>query len=304
MEITADVRFSVEESTLLDMHSVLNVMNVIIFEVMNLSETLNDPAELGELQDMIADAADGLRDPEKAEEQVSSVAAFITNFENTVNEAIASRNMSDHPAVNASLENIRTIFDILQLRAEEIVARHRSPTAWVEHDIVKLQSNFMNVFHAIERNSKGGYRIVYNLAEHEEGNYLVNFDITSRNGRTISMPAVFQDVMRDLLANARKYTAPGGTITAGLLNTGSELRYVVSDTGVGIPPEEIQDTVRFGVRGSNVQHRPTRGGGFGLTKAYHVAKTFGGRMWIESPASGGVGTRIEIRIPVPPATAS
>ncbi|MDA3951792.1 MAG: ATP-binding protein [Spirochaeta sp.] len=304
MEITADLHFSVEETTLLDMHSVINVMNVIIFEVMNLSETLNDPTELSELQDMVADAADSLRDPEIAEQQVRSVATFITDFEKTVGAAISSQNMSGHPAVTASLENIRTIFDILQLRAEEIVARHRSPTAWVDHDIAKLQSNFMNVFQAIERNSKGGYRIVYNLAEHEEENYLVNFDITSQNGSTVSMPAVFQDVMRDLLANARKYTAPGGTITAGLFNSGAELRYVVSDTGVGIPPEEIQDTVQFGVRGSNVQHRPTRGGGFGLTKAYHVAKTFGGRMWIESPAVGTVGTRVEIRIPVPPATAS
>src|SRR6056297_2532481 len=49
MEITSDLGFSVEESTLLDMHSVLNVMNVMNFEVMNLSETLGDSAELNEL---------------------------------------------------------------------------------------------------------------------------------------------------------------------------------------------------------------------------------------------------------------
>ena len=304
MEITGDLSFSVEESTLLDMHSVLNVMNVINFEVMNLSEALHDPPELNQLEKMIVDTADSLRDPEEAERQVGSVATFIDTFEKTVGGAISARDMANDPAVKASLENVRTIFDILQLRAEEIVARHRSPTAWVDHDISKLQNNFMNVFHAIERNSKGEYRIVYNLAEHEEGNYLVNFDITSHNGRTVAMPAVFQDVMRDLLANARKYTAPGGTITAGLFNSGAELRYVVTDTGVGIPPNEIQTAVQFGVRGSNVQHRPTRGGGFGLTKAYHVTKTFGGRMWIDSPVVGNVGTRIEIRIPVPPATAS
>jgi signal transduction histidine kinase len=45
------------------------------------------------------------------------------------------------------------------------------------------------------------------------------------------MPAVFQDVVRDLIANARKYTPPGGKIIAGLYQDDEELRFVVADTG-------------------------------------------------------------------------
>ena len=36
MEISRPLRVSIEEETLLDMHSVLNVMNVIVLELMNL----------------------------------------------------------------------------------------------------------------------------------------------------------------------------------------------------------------------------------------------------------------------------
>ena len=112
------------------------------------------------------------------------------------------------------------------------------------------------------------------------------------------MPPVFQDVMRDLLANARKYTPPGGVITAGLSDNGEGIRFVVKDTGMGIPESEIMKVVEFGYRATNAA-RPTRGGGFGLTKAFYITKTFGGRMWIESPVENGSGTRIEILIPRP-----
>ncbi|MFW5828525.1 MAG: ATP-binding protein [Alkalispirochaeta sp.] len=86
------------------------------------------------------------------------------------------------------------------------------------------------------------------MAEHEEGDYLVHFGITSEAESSEYRPAIFQDVMRDLLANARKYTPPGGKITAGLHNSNSELRFVVQDTGAGTPAEEIQNLVTFGTR--------------------------------------------------------
>jgi signal transduction histidine kinase len=113
------------------------------------------------------------------------------------------------------------------------------------------------------------------------------------------MPLFFKDVMRDLIANARKYTAPGGTINVGVYETDAELRFVVQDTGRGIPPDELQTVVHYGRRGSNVQQVRTMGGGYGLTKAFLVTKRFGGRFWIKSEL--GVGTRITIIVPRPAA---
>lgn len=298
MEITGDIAVSVEERTLLNMHSVLNVLNVLVFELMYIGDRLDGTPEIHQLQNRVIGMSEILRDPEESHRQVEHVDEFIQRFNAVVTASITAAKMENDPQIVLSLENIRSVFEILEVRAAEIVARHADPDGWVTHEVTKLRNNFINVFRAIEQNSKGGYRIVYNLAQHEDGNYLINFDIADAAGPTITMPAVFQDVMRDLLANARKYTPPGGTINGGLYNSGSELRWVVSDTGVGIPPEEIEAIVAFGVRGSNVQDRETKGGGFGLTKAYYVTKRFGGRMWIDSPAIGGLGTRIEIRIPV------
>jgi len=101
--------------------------------------------------------------------------------------------------------------------------------------------------------------------------------------------------MRDLIANARKYTPPGGEITAALYQDAHGTKFLVKDTGRGIPPAEIEQVVHFGKRASNVSTVRTLGGGFGLTKAFLVTKQFGGRFWIGSEL--GKGTNISIWLP-------
>jgi len=300
MEITGELTVTIDRKTLLDMHSVLNVFNVIVAEVNVLARELGDPANLLQLQETTVDTARSLHDPELAYTQVQNIETFISTVQDTITAAIAAAaGTEENPVVQQGKKNLESIFAILRVRAREIQARASSPDAWVVHDIQPLTTNFVNVFSAIELNSHGAYRIIYNVAAHEERDYLVNFGISSVDGDTISMPAIFQDVMRDLIANARKYTPPGGRIDAGLHESETELRFVVTDTGVGIPPEEIERVVLFGERGSNVLEHQTRGGGFGLTKAYYVTRRFNGRMWIESPVAEGHGTTIRIRIPRP-----
>lgn len=300
MEITGELTVTIDQETLLDMHSVLNVFNVIVAELNFIAHAMDDPANLMRLQETAVQTARSLHDPEKAFSQVHNIETLISTVEHTISSAMdAHPEAAGNPVVVQGRENLESIFSILRVRAREIEARAASPDAWVRHEIDQLKTNFVNVFSAIELNSHGAYRIIYNVAAHEERDYLVNFDITSVDGATITMPAVFQDVMRDLIANARKYTPPGGRIDAGLHASVDELRFVVTDSGAGIPPDEIERVVFFGERGSNVRDLETRGGGFGLTKAYYVTRRFGGRMWIDSPVVESRGTRIEIRLPRP-----
>ncbi|MCA1803493.1 MAG: ATP-binding protein, partial [Rhodothermaceae bacterium] len=112
------------------------------------------------------------------------------------------------------------------------------------------------------------------------------------------MIMMLKDVMRDLMANARKYTPPGGKIDIGVSMKQNVLRFVIEDSGIGIPQNQIEKVVEFGYRASNVKDTyKTMGGGFGLTKAYFFTKKNDGRLWIESRE--GLGTKISIEIPVP-----
>lgn len=297
LEITDIPSLQPGQISLVEMHSLLNVLNVLQGELSLIGLHLADNTELLPQGLAICDRIKAsFSDPAAALE----FAARVKEEENTIMAEIAAQ-LARHPAKAAdpetteSLANIRSVFRILEVRAQETLANARDPGRWVDYRLSELREDFQAVFAAIERNSKGRYHIIYNLARQQSSDYYIDFELDSANGRTIAMPLLFKDVMRDLIANARKYTVPGGSINVGIYETDDELRFVVQDTGRGIPPGELAQVVHFGRRGSNVGEVRTMGGGYGLTKAFLVTKRFGGRLWIKSEL--GVGTRVSILIP-------
>jgi signal transduction histidine kinase len=285
------------EASLLDWHSLLNILNVLQGELAIIGLTLAQDAELlqGGLT-VCRELTARLRTPGKALQNAvalpSLCARMMAEIERALHEHADRR---ENPEIAESLANLDSVFAMLEIRAREILSRAEHPGRWETMRVEDLRHNFLEAFAAIEKNSKGRYRIIYNLARQEPTDYYVRLDFDTVDGKTVYMPPVFQDVMRDLIANARKYTAPGGIIAAGLFESLRELRFVVHDTGRGIPEDELRRVVEFGRRGSNVGEVRTMGGGFGLTKAYYVTKQFGGRMWIASRVD--VGTRISIVLP-------
>ena len=303
IEITEIPPLSPGEQSLLDMHSVVNVLNVLRCELTVLGLMTADDEDYFHDGVAVCEALlVSLHDPGAALRE----AARIEDFEQTVFTELTVRlahppKEPDPKEVIEALENLRTVFAILKVRAQEILARAGAPDRWEPFDLGKLRADFLDVFASIEKNSKGRYRILYNAARKEQQDYYIDFKFETAGGGSLLMPPVFQDTMRDLIANARKYTAPGGSITAALFEDDRELRFVVSDTGRGIPEAELATVVQFGKRASNVGNVRTMGGGFGLTKAFLVAKRFGGRFWIASEL--GRGTRVRIIIPRPSAAA-
>jgi signal transduction histidine kinase len=298
VEITDLPELTGEQAALIDMHSVVNIMNVLLNELEYLHEVLRE----GEKLQPALDAVQQIHLRLRTSDEIVADLGNLLKCEDRVMEVVhavleACPDADDDPDVKDSVSNLQSVFAVLDTRARELLDRVHAPEKWTDHNIKQLTANFTNVLAAIEKNSKGRYRIVHNIAEQERKDYMVTFGIESVDGTSIHMPPVLQDVMRDLIANARKYTEPGGEITAGLVDNGKELRFVVEDTGRGIPSDEVQQVVEFGKRGSNVDDKATMGGGFGLTKAYLVTQQFGGRMWIASQS--GAGTRITISIPRP-----
>jgi len=301
IEITESPELKVEDRTLLDMHALLNVLNVLRGELALIGLRLTGNTEQLTAGLKICDQMTAaLKHPEQTLALVGEVAGYEAEIFQEIEPQV--RQFPGHatdPELQESMANLRGVFKVLHRRAREIVARSAAPGQWLEMPITELRSDFREVFAAIEKNSHGRYRILYNLALQQANDYYIDFVVESADGRCVVMPLVFKDVMRDLIANARKYTRPGGTINVGLYETGKELRFVVQDTGLGIPPDEMTAVVQFGRRGSNVSHLRTMGGGFGLTKAVLVTRNHGGRFWIKSEL--GVGTRITLVIPRPPA---
>ncbi|WP_062646572.1 sensor histidine kinase [Streptomyces maremycinicus] len=105
-------------------------------------------------------------------------------------------------------------------------------------------------------------------------------------------------ILRNLLSNALKFTERGEVrldIAADPEPSAPAVLFTVTDTGVGIPAEEIDRVFEafYQVRGP---HRSGRSGtGLGLPYARTLAELLGGSLTLTSTA--GVGTRVQVRLP-------
>ena len=298
MEITNPIQLTKTEVRLLGLHSVLNIMNVLLYNLSRLENAYGNYPLLSNGELRIFTLSRALKEDMSDKDLLNELLQFPKELNQLFQElqGFLRDEGQGMDVFDEVYDNVKTILQITEVRIRELLARVENPLSWGTFSLEELQRNYQQALSAIEKNSLGSYSIVFDLAEHEEGKYLVQFTVESHNGNSVTMPNVFQDILRDLLANARKYTPPGGTISGGINDTGKEVHIVVQDSGMGIPSFELPAIVDFGFRASNVQSMNTFGGGFGLTKAYYFTKLFGGRFWIDSVL--GEGTKIKISLPV------
>lgn len=98
-----------------------------------------------------------------------------------------------------------------------------------------------------------------------------------------------------LLDNALKYTKEG-RIGVAAVKTGNTLKLTVSDTGIGIAPEELPHIFDRFYRADKVRTRTTGGSGLGLAIAKSIVEAHRGTITAESEP--GRGTTIHVHLPV------
>jgi signal transduction histidine kinase len=295
LEITRSLHLNSSQLVALDTHSFLNILNVLNLELSDLAEHCDLEQELQGSIEHLFKLAHDLSNPEAAYARIAGLTQDMAAIHWHLEEQLATRTECQDSRVRETLENLESIFSVLDQRIADLQARMDNLMGWRELDIDQIIEDFQNVFGAIEKNSKGRFRIIDNIAAQESQDYYVDFKVHSNEEPRIKIPLVLIDVIRDLLANARKYTPPGGRINAGVWSDDTKLCICVEDSGCGIPEDEIDSVIDYGQRASNVQERRTMGGGLGLTKAYLICKQFGGRFWIRSELNRG--TRIQMEIP-------
>jgi signal transduction histidine kinase len=92
-------------------------------------------------------------------------------------------------------------------------------------------------------------------------------------------------VLTNLLDNAVKFTPKEGHITVSAERVGEEVRFAVSDTGHGIPPESIQRVFDRFVRLDDA--KAIKGTGLGLSFCRVAVEAHGGHIWAESELGHG-----------------
>jgi two-component system sensor histidine kinase BaeS len=103
-------------------------------------------------------------------------------------------------------------------------------------------------------------------------------------------------VLRNLLNNAVAHTPPGGSVVVGAKRIDGEVETSVTDTGEGIPPEDLPHVFDRFYRVDKSRSRNTGGHGLGLTIAKRLVEAHGGH--ITATSEPGKGSRFTFTVPV------
>lgn len=100
--------------------------------------------------------------------------------------------------------------------------------------------------------------------------------------------------MSNLIENAAKYNRDGGTITVTAEASGDEIRVEVSDTGIGIPKDDLPHIFEPFYRVDRSRSRTAGGAGLGLTLVRDIVEKHGGIIEIQSEP--GAGTKVVVKL--------
>ena len=103
-------------------------------------------------------------------------------------------------------------------------------------------------------------------------------------------------VLHNLLENAVAHTHKGGTITVAAAKQGDWVEVCVSDTGEGIPAEDLPNIFERFYRVDKSRARATGGSGLGLTIAKRLVEAHGGTITVQSELRKG--SRFSFTLPI------
>ena len=134
------------------------------------------------------------------------------------------------------------------------------------------------------------------LARMQNNTFLIN--IEDPNGSVYVDAVKFRQCLLNLLSNACKFTKNGTislTVLNGTLRSEEGTRWMVSDTGIGIPEKDRQKVFEAFSQVDSSSTRRHEGTGLGLAISQRLAQLMGG--WIDLESKVGVGSTFTIHLP-------
>lgn len=151
------------------------------------------------------------------------------------------------------------------------------PLKWRPVGMVEVVSSALEPFLAME----GSHTFAVDLA--------VSGEVTVLGDRRR-----LEDLMRNLLSNAVKYSPDGGGIEVKLYTDEEHVYVSVSDSGIGIPQDQLSRVFERFYRATNLAGRDPGGMGLGLYICKDIVLAHGGGIWAESD---GTGATILVELP-------
>jgi signal transduction histidine kinase len=124
---------------------------------------------------------------------------------------------------------------------------------------------------------------------------ILNCNIETLVYKTFGNRSSIEEVITNLLINAVKYTPANGTIEVNAKGDGGRILVEVTDTGIGIPQEELPKVFDEFYRATNAKKIEKDGTGLGLSIVKQIIERHGGKIWVDSRE--GIGTKFSFTLP-------
>jgi two-component system phosphate regulon sensor histidine kinase PhoR len=115
----------------------------------------------------------------------------------------------------------------------------------------------------------------------------LHLELSSQRTEVFCDSEAVHQIMSNLLDNAIKYTPDGGRITVHTEPLPGALKIMVTDTGMGIPHEDLARLFERFYRVDKARSREMGGTGLGLAIVKHLTRSQGGEVGVESVLNEG-----------------
>jgi signal transduction histidine kinase len=108
-----------------------------------------------------------------------------------------------------------------------------------------------------------------------------------------------RQVILNLLSNASKFTDEGAITLGARIEGSNEVAIWVKDSGIGIPPQEVDKIFEEFRQGTSGRKKGRAGSGLGLAISRKLLNLMGGRIWVESTLGHGSSFYFSLPVFVP-----
>ena len=123
----------------------------------------------------------------------------------------------------------------------------------------------------------------------------VELELTGDHAAIQGLPSVVEEMVYNLCDNAIKYNRPGGKASVRVEDGADAVTVTVSDTGIGIPPEDRERVFERFYRVDKSHSKAIGGTGLGLSIVKHGAALHNAQLELDS--APGKGTTVRLRFP-------
>ena len=169
------------------------------------------------------------------------------------------------------------------LLLENLLEWSRSQTG-----ILELTPSVVDIYELVDENID----FVYNNATNKKLELINNIP---RDAKVFADPNMIHTVIRNLLSNAIKYTKAGGKIEISSKIQNSYIEITVSDSGIGIKPENLKKLFRIDENFTTKGTANETGTGLGLILCKEFVQKNGGEIWVKSTYGHGSDFTIKLR---------